>query len=344
MKKVFVGMSGGVDSSVTAALLKKEGLAVTGVFIRVWEPPNFPCTWRDDRRDAMRVAAKLNIPFLTLDLSEAYKKEVVDYMVGVYRSGLTPNPDIMCNKAIKFGGFFNWAISQGADYVATGHYAHTEGGKLFSGLDSTKDQSYFLWTLTTSVLEKTIFPLGNLTKAQVRQLAEKFALPTADKKDSQGLCFIGKIDIKEFLSNYIEFKTGAVLNEAGEVIGQHDGVYFYTLGQRHGFKVNNIQADNKPLYIVARDLKNNTITVNHKKGGDNARREIPLGETNWIKDKPQPNVFYQARFRHLGELVPCHIELEKNQLTLTEPKADIASGQSVVIYKEREVLGGGVIA
>jgi tRNA-specific 2-thiouridylase len=235
-KKVYVGMSGGVDSSVSALLLKQAGYDVTGVFIKVWQPEFFECTWRQDRLDAMRVCAKLGIPFKTLNLEKEYKQDVVDYMIHEYKKGKTPNPDVMCNKYVKFGGFFDWAMEQGADFVATGHYARVakiatrvESKKLkvksknkndykfniqnsifqmLAGDDKNKDQTYFLWTLTQKQLSKTLFPIGDIEKPKVRKLAETYGLSTAVKKDSQGLCFIGKIDIKDFLKNYIKEKKG----------------------------------------------------------------------------------------------------------------------------------------
>src|SRR3990167_4048684 len=197
-KTVYIGLSGGVDSSVSAALLKKQGYDVTGVFIKVWQPNWITCTWKEDRLDAMRVCAKLEIPFLTLDLEKEYKRDVVDYMIREYKAGRTPNPDVMCNRYIKFGAFFNWARKYGADYIATGHYAQVfkkvTGYRLQVSRDFEKDQTYFLWTLTQRELSQTLFPVGRITKPEVRKLAKKFGLPTADKKDSQGLCFIGKVD------------------------------------------------------------------------------------------------------------------------------------------------------
>ncbi|MEK7175242.1 MAG: tRNA 2-thiouridine(34) synthase MnmA, partial [Patescibacteria group bacterium] len=244
MKKkiVFVGISGGVDSAVSAALLKEQGYDVVGVFIKTWHPDFLPCNEEEERRDAMRVAAHLDIPFLTFDFEEVYKKSVADYMIQEYKIGRTPNPDVMCNKEVKFGAFFERAISMGADFVAMGHYAqisteveNTEvrpleyprsdlcilTSVLKKGLDPSKDQSYFLWNLKQEQLSKILFPIGNLKKNEVRKLAKKFNLPVAQKKDSQGLCFLGAIDIKEFLKHYIKSKKGKVLNEKGEIIGFH---------------------------------------------------------------------------------------------------------------------------
>ena len=217
-KKVFVGLSGGVDSAVSATLLKKQGYEVVGVFIKTWHPDFLECNEEDERRDAMRVAAFLDIPFLTFDLADVYKKEVADYMIREYKEGRTPNPDVMCNKEVKFGTFLKKAISMGADCVATGHYARVlspcEGGVpegrggLLKGKDPSKDQSYFLWTLKQEQLERIVFPIGNLKKTEVRKLAKKFNLPVAEKKDSQGICFLGEIDLKEFLKHYIKLKKG----------------------------------------------------------------------------------------------------------------------------------------
>jgi tRNA-specific 2-thiouridylase len=347
-KKVFVGMSGGVDSSVSAALLLKQGFDVTGVFIKVWQPEWFECTWREDRLDAMRVCVHLGIPFMTLDLEKEYKKEVVDNMISEYKAGKTPNPDIMCNRHVKFGGFFKWAMEQGADFVSTGHYAQTKKGKLIAGKDNGKDQSYFLWTLTKEELSKTIFPVGGMEKTETRSLAKKFGLPVAEKKDSQGLCFIGKVSIKEFLSHYIDSKKGDVLDEKGNKIGEHDGALFYTLGERHGFTVTAKSADEKPYYIVGRDIASNTITVSHKTTSgdlDIAKKEYSLSSVNWINEEPASGKPYTARIRHLGELLECNIEpvgKSEAEIGFKQPII-VASGQSVVVYDGDTCLGGGIV-
>ncbi|HEY4508180.1 MAG TPA: tRNA 2-thiouridine(34) synthase MnmA, partial [Candidatus Paceibacterota bacterium] len=260
-KKVFVGLSGGVDSSVSAALLKKDGYAVTGVFIRVWNPASEQsptlnrekgrtlfglCEAAEDRLDAMRVCAKLNIPFVELNLEKEYKKEVVDYMIREYKAGKTPNPDVFCNRFIKFGGFYEFARKSGADFIATGHYARivkryeryehqilgNENLMLVASADRNKDQSYFLWQIKKEQLPNILFPVGGMRKPEVRRLAKRFGLITADKKDSQGLCFVGKVDMKEFLSHYIKPRKGKVLDENGRVVGEHSGAFFYTIGER----------------------------------------------------------------------------------------------------------------
>ena len=353
-------MSGGVDSSVTAALLVKQGLAVTGVFIKAWEPPtlaNQPsvCTWRDDRRDAMRVAAILNIPFITIDLTKEYKKEVVDYMIAEYQSGRTPNPDVVCNQSIKFGAFYDQAITLGADYVATGHYARSVFNKnlneyvLKKGIDFEKDQSYFLWNLTSDKLSRVLFPVGNYHKDQVRNLARKFKLPTAVKKDSQGLCFIGQLDIVDFLKNNIPTKAGAVVNLAGEVIGEHQGVFFSTLGQRHGFIINKKKPNDGPYYVVAKDIVNNVLVVAQKQQIETKLeiKKIKLTKVNWINNrKPQPAKVYQAQLHYHGPLENCQIELIDNvwSANFNQALKIIPPGQSLVVYDNDICLGGGIIA
>ncbi len=351
-KKVYVGMSGGVDSSVSAALLKDAGYDVTGVFIKVWQPEWFLCTWREDRLDAMRVAAKLDIPFITLDLENEYKKEVVDYMVSEYKAGRTPNPDVMCNRYVKFGGFFDWALAQGADFVATGHYASVaktdSGYELRAGKDASKDQSYFLWTLTQKHLEHTLFPVGEIEKKEVRKLAEKYGLATATKKDSQGLCFIGKVDIDEFLGHYIEKKKGEVINEKGEVIGGHNGAVFYTLGERHGFTITTKTPDDAPYYVIAKDIEKNTITVSHKKNSETNlvdKNSVELVSVNWITSIPKINEVFTARVRYRQELVECKLmHTENNEAILLFNSVQVfAPGQSIVMYKDGMCLGGGII-
>ena len=352
-KKVYVGMSGGVDSSVSALLLKKAGYDVTGVFIKVWQPEFFECTWRQDRLDAMRVCAKLDIPFITLNLEKEYKKEVVDYMIQEYKNGRTPNPDVMCNKYVKFGGFFDWAMEQGADFVATGHYARVknvaEKTQMLAGEDKNKDQSYFLWTLTQKQLSKTLFPVGDIEKPEVRKLAEKYGLSTAVKKDSQGLCFIGKIDIKDFLKNYIKEKKGNVLDENGKVIGEHDGAFYLTVGQRHGFKITEKSPNDSPYYIIGKNIKDNTITVsqNAMKVVENESKIAKLEKVNWIFGEiPELSKKYSARIRYRQPLEECVIiKADKGEFELhfTKPQKAITSGQSAVIYDGEICLGGGII-
>ncbi|MEK7163266.1 MAG: tRNA 2-thiouridine(34) synthase MnmA [Patescibacteria group bacterium] len=353
-KKVYVGMSGGVDSSVSAALLQEQGFDVTGVFIKVWQPTWMECTWREDRLDAMRVCVKLGIQFITLNLEKEYKREVVDYMISEYKAGRTPNPDVMCNRHVKFGAFFDWAMEQGALYVATGHYAQVKkeidangddngAFMLVLGKDRGKDQTYFLWTLTQRELSKTLFPVGEMEKSETRRFARKFCLPVAEKRDSQGLCFIGKVNMREFLSHYIESKRGNVLNESGETIGEHNGAVFLTLGERCGFTHIKKTADEKPYYVISRDIKKNTITVSHKSFAGSLpieKRGYQITCANWISRWPEEERTYTARIRHLGELLPCNVD--GNYIIFENPTI-IASGQSLVFYDKNTCIGGGIV-
>ena len=346
-KKVFVGVSGGVDSSVAAALLKDQGYDVTGVFIRTWQPDWIICTWRDERRDAMRVCAHLDIPFVELNLEKEYKQGVADYMIAEYRAGRTPNPDVMCNREVKFGGFLSWALGHGADSIATGHYAQNIDGTLVKGADPAKDQSYFLWTLSADQLKHVLFPVGGLQKPEVRRLAEKYRLPTAAKKDSQGICFIGEIDMRKFLEHYIDAHPGDVLNAKGEVVGRHAGALFYTLGERHGFEIFEKGTDDRPLYVVAKDVAKNTITVSETQMPLGASHEIILTQCIWrssLEDKK-----YSAEIRYHAAGKPCRIVIQNDADTQSalvifdDPHFLLASGQSVVIYDGAVCVGGGIV-
>ncbi len=339
MKTIFVGLSGGVDSAVSAHLLKKAGHRVVGVFMKVWEPDFLPCTSGQDRLDAMRVAAHLEIPFLTYDFEEEYQKGVVDYFVDAYRRGKTPNPDVLCNRTIKFGTFWQRAQSEGADAVATGHYAiselHAARWKLHAGVDATKDQSYFLWTLTQSDLSHVLFPVGGLLKSEVRRIADAIHLPNATKKDSQGLCFLGHVAMKEFLQHYLPTTAGEVKDETGAVVGRHDGAWFYTVGERFP-----LGGDTK-VYVVGKDVTKNTLTVSSKPTAENAKRTYDLSEVNWIRETPVSEQDYVAQVRYHGEKMPCRIEGATS--TFKHPVM-VAEGQSVVVYDEvtGECIGGGV--
>lgn len=356
-KKVLVALSGGVDSSVSAALLLEQGYEVEGAFIKTWTVPWLPCTWREERRDAMRVAATLHIPFHTIDLSSEYEKNVVDYLIDEYRHGRTPNPDVMCNKHIKFGGFFDWAMEQGFDFVATGHYArvevvpHTTEGEepvyqLLAGVDSNKDQTYFLWTLTQKHLAHTLFPVGQFEKPHVRTLAEKYHLPTAQKKDSQGICFLGKVNMKEFLAHYIETVQGDVLDTEGNVVGSHDGAVFFTLGQRHGFTPFQTSPESTPLYVVGKNIEANTITVAPESfsAEDREVKHIELREVNWISEITATAC--EARLRYRQKLFSVSLQDKKGTTCIVTPQTPqpyIQKGQSVVLYKNDVCLGGGII-
>lgn len=354
-KKVYVGMSGGVDSSLSAALLKEQGYDVSGVFIKVWEPEGFPCTWREDRHDAMRVAAQLDIPFQTLDLSEEYKREVIDEMLEEYESGRTPNPDVLCNQSIKFDAFLNWAIQEGADLIATGHYALIIGKReksketrytLLRGIDNNKDQSYFLWTLPQDTLSKVLFPIGGYAKEQVRTMAQERDLYTAHKKDSQGLCFVGKLDMKSFLSQYIEKKPGAVVTVTGEEIGRHDGSTFYTIGQRHGFSTDKHSHSEKPYYVVAKNSETNELVVSQdiEKAEQYLSKEARMEKMSWVcGNAPDDDTIVDVQVRYRQQPVTATIADKGTKIVFSKPQ--IASqGQSLVVYESDTLLGGGIIA
>jgi tRNA-specific 2-thiouridylase len=349
-KKVFVGLSGGVDSSISATLLKEQGYDVTGVFIKTWHPEFLECTWKDDRRDAMHISAELGIPFVMLDLEAEYKREVADYMIREYQAGRTPNPDVMCNQHVKFGAFLEWARKQGADYVATGHYARTakEGGayNLLAGIDTNKDQSYFLWTLRQDQLAQIIFPIGEMEKPHVRELAKEYGLITANKKDSQGVCFLGPVDMKEFLKRYIDTKPGDVLDPKGNVIGQHDGALLYTIGQRHGFTITKKGIDSPRLFVIHKDLTQNTITVGSQEvQTKESIKEVKLGNINWINKNPESEKSYGARIRYRQPLQTVKIATADDETIVTfgTPQTGVATGQSLVMYEDDVCIGGGTI-
>lgn len=352
-KKVFVGVSGGVDSSVALALLKQEGCDVTGVFLKVWSPDFLPCDWREERRSAMRVCATLGVPFLTLDCEKEYKEEVVDYMIREYSAGRVPNPDIYCNKYVKFGVFLRKALELGADYIATGHYARKVESEiqyeLFEAKDKNKDQSYFLYTLTQDQLKHTLFPIGHLTKPEVRKLAKRFGLPTAEKKDSQGLCFIGKVDMKEFLLHYIQKKRGNVLNAKGEIIGEHDGAVFFAIGQRHGFEITKKGSEDPRCFVVSKDLGANTITVASKDLENEivtSVKEISIQKIHFISgEEPCFPLEVTCRIRYRQEKHRCTIKKESSKYIVhfSEFQDGVSIGQSIVLYDGEVCIGGGII-
>ncbi|MCX6701953.1 MAG: tRNA 2-thiouridine(34) synthase MnmA [Candidatus Zambryskibacteria bacterium] len=352
--KVFVGVSGGVDSSVALALLKNDDYDVTGVFLKVWSPNFLPCDWKEERRSAMRVCATLGVPFMTIDCEKEYKKEVVDYMIREYSEGRVPNPDVFCNKYVKFGVFLKKALEMGADYIATGHYSRklkVENGKyqLQEAIDKNKDQSYFLYTLNQKQLSHTLFPVGAITKPEVRKLAKKFGLPTAEKKDSQGVCFLGKLDMKDFLSHYIKIKKGKVLNTKGEVVGFHDGAMFYTIGQRHGFTITKKSIKDPRFFIILKNLKKNTITIANKEKEKNkvySIKNISLSKIHFINGKePKFPLKTTVRIRYRQEKQKCVLDKKsKGYVVLFDNSQNaIAIGQSAVFYNNDVCLGGGII-
>lgn len=336
-KTVYVGMSGGVDSSVAAALLKKQGFNVVGVFMRPWQPWPGLCLWQADREDALRVASKLDIPLLTWDFSKEYKKEVGDYMIKEYRSGRTPNPDVACNKEIKFGLFLKKALSEGADFIATGHYVRIKGPNLYKAKDKNKDQSYFLWTLKEGQLKHCLFPIGDYTKPEVRIMAKKFGLSTYNKKDSQGVCFVGPLDMKKFLTRYIKNKKGKILDTEGNILGEHDGVFYYTIGQRHGLDLKDGQG---PYYVIKKDLKRNLIYVGKEKNlGSSVTK---LSEINWINKavKLPSELEVKIRYRSKSEKATL---LKDGTLKFLKSVRAITPGQSAVLYRGSQMIGGGII-
>jgi len=345
--RVFVGLSGGVDSAVSAALLQKEGYDVTGVFIRI-ALEGYPCTAGEDKISAMRVAAHLRIPFLSVDLSQQYKEEVFRAAVEEFSRGRTPNPDTLCNQKIKFGHFWEFAKARGADFIATGHYAQTKDGALFAGADSEKDQSYFLWMVPQEVLSRTLFPIGGLAKKEVRALAQKFGLPNAARPDSQGLCFLGDTDIEAMLKKELHPSPGALLNEAGEVVGEHRGAALYTLGQRHGFTLAAHTPLTAPHFVVAKDIAANTVTVSEMRAPTGkTKTAVSLTSTNWVGEVV--GGAYAARFRYRGALINATLNDAKNSVTLGEAHY-VPPGQSLVLYDlprgkagGARCLGGGIV-
>jgi len=344
-KRVFVGLSGGVDSSVSAYLLKQEGFEVFGVHLRCWNQDG--CNI-EDSEDARRVAKQLNIPFYVFDLEKEYKEKVVDYMVEGYKMGITPNPDVMCNREIKFGLFLKKALEMKADFVATGHYVKlSENGsvlELHQAKDKSKDQSYFLWTLTQKQLKSCLFPIGDYLKSEVREIAKKAGLPNAEKKDSQGLCFVGKVTLKDFLGEYLPEKIGPVLSAEGEILGEHKGTHLYTIGQRHGLGV----ALNKPFYISHKDALTNTVVL--VEGGENKtlfKKEINLTQVNWISGKElnlPVEVSVRVRYRQpVSKAILSEFQGIYN-LKFDKPQKFVAPGQSAVFYSQNDcMLGGAVI-
>lgn len=349
-EKVFVGLSGGVDSSVAALRLIKAGYDVTGVFIKVWHPDFLVCNWEQERLDAMRVAAHLDIPFLTCDAEAAYRDEVAKYFISEYIEGRTPNPDVMCNKHVKFGSFFEFAKQHGADYIATGHYAqkiNLEGKEeLHRGIDTNKDQSYFLYSLSQRQLDYALLPVGSSTKDVIRKEAEKAGIPTAAKKDSQGVCFLGHIDIGDFLSHYVKLHKGSVVTEKGEVVGEHNGALIYTIGQRHGFTINTSTEKREAYFVIGKDIEKNQVIVSSEKPllhQDNILSIVNLELRTNLETGVTLEV--QTRYRQKPFAVKVHsVTNEKIEIVIQEECEATAKGQSCVFYQGDICLGGGIIA
>lgn len=389
-KRVVVGLSGGVDSSVAAYLLQQEGYEVIGLFMKNWHDDSVTisneCPWLEDSNDALLVAEKLGIPFQTVDLSEQYQEKIVDYMFSEYEKGRTPNPDVLCNREIKFAVFLEIALSLGADYVATGHYCQkrtteTEGKPLYhliAGADINKDQSYFLCQLSQEQLAKSLFPIGALTKPQVREIATEMELVTAEKKDSQGLCFIGKVRLPEFLQQKLQPKEGQIIQidknhpvytstdeaetlaslshkityttDMGKVVGKHQGAHYFTVGQRKGL---NVGGTTEPLFVIATDVQTNTIYTGLSSNHPGLFRRglfIDASETHWIRTDlalsvgESKEVMARIRYRQPLQKATLHQEEKGMYVIFDEPQSAITEGQFVAWYQEDELLGSGVIA
>ena len=395
MKRVVVGLSGGVDSSVAAYLLQQQGYEVIGLFMKNWHDDSVTisneCPWLEDSNDALLVAEKLGIPFQTVDLSEQYKEKIVDYMFSEYEKGRTPNPDVLCNREIKFDVFMKIALSLGADFVATGHYCRkgeteTEGKtiyQLLAGADANKDQSYFLCQLSQEQLSKSLFPIGELTKPEVRSIALEMELVTAEKKDSQGLCFIGKVRLPEFLQQKLKPKEGLIVEidknnpvfnrkndvatdsienlisisqkinfipEMGKIVGKHQGAHYFTIGQRKGL---NVGGTKEPLFIIGTDVKSNTIYVGLGSEHPGLFRKslfVDQSEIHWIREdlKLQNNqkMEVMARIRYRQPLQKATLTQTEIGLfvTFNESQSAITEGQFVAWYDKDELLGSGVIS
>jgi len=344
---VIVGMSGGVDSSVSALLLKQQGYRVVGLFMKNWEEtgPDGACQSSKEYEDVVKVCEELKIPYYSVNFVEEYRQTVFEQFLEDFRAGLTPNPDILCNREIKFKVFLQKAFELGADYLATGHYCRTRDGRLFKGLDPEKDQSYFLHAVASGSLEKVLFPIGNLTKKEVRVIAREHNLATSEKKDSTGICFIGKRDFKPFLSKFVDSEPGNFETLSGEIVGRHDGVSFYTLGQRKGM---GLGGEGDAWYVVGKDLQRNVILV--ERGADHPAlyaKELTAHSPSWIKD-PIPSAPYSCRakirYRQLDQACTI-LSLEKGKLCVQFDTAQraITPGQSIVFYDGDECLGGAVI-
>ena len=362
---VFLGMSGGVDSSLSAVLLKEQGYRVVGVYMKNWsrDLPGMKCPWAEDLADAKRVAVQLGIDFRVFDFEAEYKQKVVDYMLAEFKSGRTPNPDIMCNQEVKFKLFYEVAREQGADLIATGHYAQVEDGQLLKAVDASKDQTYFLYRISEEALAHTLFPIGHLTKPEVKRLAAEKGLKNAYKKESMGVCFVGEVGMKDFLQEYFPKTPGKILDiDTGEQVGMHEGAVFYTIGQRSGLNL----GGGLPYYIVKKDMATNTLFVSRNLNSDDLwTTELELEDvilrggdpnktvrvTQWGRKLRQDQntratshrepITLEVRLRHRAPLIPA--QLKNNKLTFEKPIKRPASGQSAVFYSDDICLGGGII-
>ena len=350
-KKVLVGLSGGVDSAVSAALLLEQGHEVIGAFMKNWSATTVchgeeqECGWHAERRDAMRVAAHLGIPFVTFDFEEAYRRQVIDTMFVEFQKGRTPNPDILCNKIVKFDLFLKEADKLGCDCIATGHYARVDHQnhrtRILVGLDDNKDQSYFLWAIPPSSLDRALFPVGGMKKPQVRKKAKALSLPVHDKKDSVGICFVGEVDFMSFLRERIPEDPGEIVTTEGKVVGTHPGVAFFTIGQRKG-----LNAPGGPYYVVAKDQATKRLIVSSQFHPTLYHKNLVADQLNWFHC---PSIFPHAcvaRVRYRQAPEACVIEKIKGDKVFVTFKKDqraVTPGQSIVFYDGEEMIGGGVI-
>jgi tRNA-specific 2-thiouridylase len=351
--RIVVGMSGGVDSSVAALLLKQQGYDVIGVFMKNWDDTDDSgfCSATEDYEDVRRVCGQIGIPHYSVNFEKEYYDKVFAYFLDEYKKGRTPNPDVMCNKEIKFKEFLERAFDLGADYLATGHYARIDVAdgeyRLLRGVDSNKDQTYFLNTLGQFQLSKAMFPIGHLPKAKVREIALEHGLATAKKKDSTGICFIGERDFKQFLSNYLPAQPGEMRTLAGEVKGKHDGLMYYTLGQRHGLGIGG-SGSGEPWFVVGKDLENNVLLV--EQGSDHPSlysEGLTATDLDWVSDRERKTTFTctaKFRYRQPDQGVTVHLEPDNRcKVVFDQPQKAITPGQAVVFYKDEACLGGGII-
>lgn len=343
MRKVFVGLSGGVDSSVAAALLKQSGHNVVGVYMKNWsrDVAGHHCPWQEDLASARSVAAYLQIPLKIYDFEKEYYQAVTSYMLESYQQGLTPNPDIMCNQKIKFDTFYKKCLSDGADMIATGHYAVIQDGQLRVAKDHTKDQTYFLYRMDPRIAHKVLFPIGEYKKSQVRQLAKQFDLPTAERPDSQGLCFVGNVPMRDFLGEFIKPQAGDIVDETGKLLGRHQGAFAYTIGQRHGLGV----GGGKPYFVYAIDTKANIVRVTSDENSNLLnKKEFTIGDCVWWEETTGTK--FEVRVRYRSQPIACtifKINSGNYKVRLSRPERAIAPGQSAVFYDGDIVVGGGII-
>lgn len=355
--RVVVGMSGGVDSSVTALLLKEQGYDVVGIFMKNWDDTdeNGFCTATEDYKDVAKVAEQIGIPYYSVNFEKEYWERVFEYFLAEYRQGRTPNPDVMCNKEIKFNAFLEYTLQLGADYIATGHYAQIKKQAdgtvhMLRGIDNNKDQTYFLSQLSQKQLKKAMFPLGEMDKSEVRKIAAQANLATAKKKDSTGVCFIGEKNFKQFLSQYLPAQKGNMLTLDGQIKGKHDGLMYYTIGQRQGLGIGGGGKTQEPWFVIGKELATNTLYV-----GQGFHHEqlysthLEATDIHFTVDKKMPQKFTcTAKFRYRQPDISVTVELNEDQtkanVTFSEPVRAVTPGQAVVFYQNEECLGGGLIA